>query len=423
MRAQNLASIPRGVDPNTRNQTLVSSNFHNPYAESYTLGLEWGPNNNVVFGVRYVGNHAVGLFQSLNANPRSLQTALKYPNVISPTIFCQDPTQIGYRRTDCTKTRVRLRANTAFSNYNGLQVTATTHEYHHLSATLAYTYSRTIDNTSEVYGTFAGGNSVAFSANPFDTNVAERAVSAISVPSVASASFVYDVPSPKGHGHAMDLLLGGFQLNGFWTFDTGQPVTPYMLDYGQLFLGSGPNAFPGLSNYCDGNFNSAFSSFVSSCRPVLSNKKAPMKATGIYLNAKSAAANGVAPGYYTLDSALNYLVGPALTMTPTTPDAVHWLWNNSDIADLNNNPFVGVGRSTLRANRWNNLDASIFKNMKFRERYNVQLQFSAYNVLNHLQLGTNDPEMDDTTSFWDSRYNYGVHGSARQVQIGARFTF
>ena len=143
-----------------------------------------------------------------------------------------------------------------------------------------------------------------------------------------------------------------------------------------------------------------------------------MQATGIFLNAKSAAFNGVAPGYYTLDSFLN-----APVPTPTTPDAVHWLWNNSDIADLNNNPFVGVGRSTLRANRWNNLDASIFKNMKFRERYNVQLQFSAYNVLNHRQLGTNDPELDDTTSFWDSRYNYGVRNSARQVQIGARITF
>jgi len=216
----------------------------------------------------------------------------------------------------------------------------------------------------------------------------------------------------------MDLLLGGFQLNGFWTFDTGQPVTPYMLDYGQLLGGSGPNAFPGLSNYCDGNFSSSFSSSVSTCRPVLSNKKAPMQATGIFLNAKSAAFNGVAPGYYTLDSFLN-----APVPTPTTPDAVHWLWNNSDIADLQNNPFVGVGRSTLRANRWNNLDASIFKNMKFRERYNVQLQFSAYNVLNHRQLGTNDPELDDTTSFWDSRYNYGVRNSARQVQIGARITF
>ena len=71
-------------------------------------------------------------------------------------------------------------------------------------------------------------------------------------------------------------------------------------------------------------------------------------------------------------------------------------------------PFPGVGRNTLRANRWNNLDASIFKNTRIRERYNLQLQFSAYNVLNHRQLGTPDPEIDDTTTFWNNDYNSGV---------------
>jgi hypothetical protein len=438
VRALNLPSIPLGVNPNSRNQTLVTKNFHNPYAESYTLGLEWGPNNDVVFGVRYVGNHTVGLFQSLNANPRLRQTAQEYPNVLSPSMFCADPTQIGYRRTDCTKTRVRLRANTAFSNYNGLQLTATTHQYHHLSATFAYTYSRTIDNASEIFGKFGGGTTIAFAENPFDSNVAERGISGNSIPHVASASFVYDVPSPKGHGHLVDLLLGGYQLNGIWTFDTGQPVTPFFVDYGQAILGSGPHAFPGLSNYCDGNFASSFNSSVSTCRPVVSNAKAPIKSTGIYLNSLGAAFLGdfvagdpsiVAPGYYTLASYFTYLFSPydelgnpiAPPPTATTPDAVHWLWNNSDIAGAQNNPFPGVGRNTLRANRWNNLDASIFKNMKFRERYNLQLQFSAYNVLNHLQLGTNDPELDDTQTFWDPKYNYGEN--ARQVQIGARITF
>jgi hypothetical protein len=416
IRATNLPKIPRGVDPNSRNQTLVTNDFHNPYAESYTLGLEWGPNNDVVFAVRYVGNHTVGLFQSLNANPRLLQTAQAYPNILSPSQFCTDPTKIGFRRTDCTKTRVRLRANTAFSNYNGLELTATTHNYHHLSATFAYTYSRTIDNSSDVFGTFGGGNTVTFASNPFNTDTAERGVSGNSIPHVASASFVYDVPSPKGHGHLVDLLLGGYQLNGIWTFDTGQPVTPFIVDYGQLFGGNGPNAYPGLSNYCDGNFASSFNSSVSTCRPVLSNPKAPMQATGIYLNPASADFNGVDPGYYTLDSFLN-----APVPKPTTPDAVHWLWNNSDIADAQNNPFAGVGRNTLRANRWNNINASIFKNIKFRERYNMQFQFSAYNALNHKLLGTNDAEMDDTQTFWDSRYNYGIN--ARQVQIGARFSF
>jgi hypothetical protein len=403
MRAQNLAKLPRGVDPNTRNQTQVTSSFHNPYAESYTLGLEWGPNNEVVFGVRYVGNHTIGLFQSLNWNPLMLSTALAYPDVISPSIFCTTPGAIGKGRTDCNKARVRMRANTAFSNYNGLQLTATTHQYHHLTTTFAYTYSRTIDNGSDIFSTLGGGNTITFAENPFNTNVAERGVSGNSIPHVASASFVYDVPSPKGHGHVMDLLLGGYQLNGIWTFDVGQPTTPYQFELG-------------VPNYCDANFAAGFNGSFDTCRPVVSNPKAPMQATGIYLNAASA--DPFPAGYYTLDSFLNDLFP-----TPTTADAVHWLFNNTDIADVRNNPFPGVGRNTLRANRWNNLNASVFKNIKFRERYNLQLQVSAYNALNHLQLGTNDPEIDDTTTFWDSRYNGGVSGSARQIQIGARITF
>ena len=426
VRALNLPQIPRGANPNSRNQTFVSPNFHNPYSESYTLGFEWGPNNNMVLGVRYVGNHTIGLFQSLNANPRMLQTALAYPDVISPSLFCTDKKAIGYRRTDCNKTRVRERANTAFSNYNGLQFTATTHQYHNLTGTFAYTYSRAIDNSSDVFGTFAGGNTVTFAENPFDSNVAERGLSGNSIPHVASASLVYDIPAPKGHGAIVDALLNGFQINGVWTFDTGQPVTPYFLDYGQLLGGSGPYAFPGLSNYCDGNFASAFNAPfgpVSTCRPVLSNKSAPGTSTGIYLNGDSADFYGIASGYYTLPTFLNFLFGDASTPPPTatTPDQVKWLWNNTDIADLKGTPFPGVGRNTLRSNRWNNIDASVFKSTKIRERYTLQLQFSAYNVLNHRLLGTPDPELDDTTTFWDNRYNYGT--KARQVQMGARIIF
>jgi hypothetical protein len=421
VRALNLPLIPRGANPNSRNQTLVSKNFGNPYAESYSLSIEWGPNDNVVFGIRYAGNHTAKQFQSLNANPRLRQTALTYPDVLPPSLFCSDKTQIGYRRLDCNKTRVRERANTAFSNYNGLQLTATSRQFHGLSGTIAYTYSRTIDNTSDVFGTFGGGNTVTFAENPFNTNTAERGVSGNSIPHVASASFVYDAPTPKGHGRLVETLLGGYQLNGVWTFDTGQPVTPYFADYGQLLGGSGPFAFPGLSNYCDGNFASSFNAFISTCRPVLSNRDTPIAATGIYLNSDSGAFYGIPAGYYTLPSFFDYLFGSPTAPTATSRDAVHWLWNNTDIADLMGTPFPGVGRNTLRANRWNNLDASIFKNTKIRERYDVQLQFSAYNVLNHRLLGTNDPELDDTTTFWDPNYNYG-HKS-RQVQIGARILF
>lgn len=437
VRSLNLPSIPRGVNPNTRNETLVSPNFHNPYAENYTLGVEWGPNNNVVFGVRYSGNHTIGNFQSLNANPRLLQTAQAYPDVLSPSMFCTDKTAIGYRRADCNRTRVRERANTAFSNYNGLEFTATTHQYHNLTGTFAYTFSRAIDNSSDVFSTFEGGNTVTFAQNPFNSNVAERGVSGNSIPNVLSASVVYDIPAPKGHGAFMDALLNGFQINGIWTYDTGQPVTPYFLDIGQAYGGSGPYAFPGLSNYCDGNFGASFNGYVSTCRPVLSNKKAPGNSTGIYLSPDTVAsgyylqpdgATPVSAGYYTLPSLVNYVYGYLLgsettppALTSTSANSVHWLWNNTDIANAMGNPFPGVGRNTLRANVWNNIDASIFKSTKIRERYNLQLQFSAYNVFNHNQLGTPDPELDDISTFWDSRYNFGQ--KARQVTMGARIIF
>ncbi len=420
MRSQDLPALPRGANPNRRNQTLVEPNFHNPYAESYTLGVEWGPNNNVVFEARYVGNHTVGLFQSLNNNPYMLGTANAYPNVISPSIFCTDRTQPGYGRPDCSKTRVRMRANTAFSIYNGLQFTATTKNYHNLSATFSYTFSRTIDNSSEIYGTFSGGNTVAFAQNPFNTNVAERGVSGDSIPNVASASFVYNVPMYKHQNGLIGKLLGGYQLNGIWTYDTGQPVTPFQFGYGAF-------GFPGFSDYCDGNFGAAFNSYVSVCRPVESNKRAPINTTGIYFNANNAAAWGLNPGYYTLPSFFNYINGAVdangnyIMPTSTTPDGVHWLFNNRDVADVMQKPFPGVGRNTLRANGWDNINASIFKDTKIHEGYTLQLQFNAYNVLNHRLLGTNDPEIDDTTTFWDSRYNYG--SSARQVQLGARIIF
>ena len=93
-----------------------------------------------------------------------------------------------------------------------------------MSGTFAYTYSRTIDNSSDVFSTFAGGNGVDLSQNPFNSDVPERGVSGNSIPHVASASFVYDVPFFERQNGIIGKILGGYQLNGVWTYDTGQPV-------------------------------------------------------------------------------------------------------------------------------------------------------------------------------------------------------
>lgn len=428
IRSANLDKIPRGVNPNSRNQTLVSPDFHNPYGESWSLGVEWGPNNNIAFEARYAGNHTIGLFQSLNANPDLLSTAQAYPDVISPSIFCTTAGAIGIGRTDCNKANVRERANTSFSIYHGLQLSVQARNYHHLNATFGYTYSKTIDNASEVYGTFGGGSTSAFAQNPFNTNGGERALSGISIPHVASASFVYDVPVFEKQDGFIGKLLGGYQLNGVWMYDVGQPATAYQFGYDYY---NALGYYVGLASYCDYRFASSFNGGYSTCRPVLSNKKAPGNSSGIYLNPDSAEALGIGSGYYTLGSILDYENGDTdangnyIMPVATTKDAVKWLYNNTDYADMVGNPFPGVGRSTLRAHGWDSVDASIFKSTKIREGYTLQLQFNATNVLNHRLLGTPDPEIDDvmfgSESFWNSDWNYGEN--ARQVQLGARIIF
>ena len=75
---------------------------------------------------------------------------------------------------NCNFTNVVEYANTASSNYNGLQSELRIANFHGLTATGSYTFSKTIDNASEVFSTIAGGNTLAYAQNPFDTGAAER---------------------------------------------------------------------------------------------------------------------------------------------------------------------------------------------------------------------------------------------------------
>src|SRR5205823_10621765 len=113
----------------------------------------------------------------------------------------------------------------------------------------------------------------------------------------------------------------------------------------------------------------------------------------------------------------DYLFGSPDLPTATTPDQVRWLWNNTDIADAKGTPFPGVGRNTLRANGWDNINASIFKNTKIHERYNLQLQFSAYNVLNHRKLEPPNPGLTKTRRSGTAINNLGQ--AARRVKSAA----
>ncbi|HUB16995.1 MAG TPA: TonB-dependent receptor [Acidobacteriaceae bacterium] len=410
VRTQSLPYIPTGpgINPGFRNTTYNSPNFHNPYTESWLLGFEYGLGSHAALDVKYVGNHQVGNFQSTDGNPYLLPLQQSPFANYADVNLCSDPTQPGYGRPDCSHANVRTRTNGAFAEFNGLETRLSTKSFHGLTSELNWTYSRTIDNASEIFSTYSGGNSITFSADPLNPNQPERGVSGDSMTHDVSAGFTYRLPFFPTQQNLLGKIVGGWDLNGIYTFNTGQPGTPYQ--YG--FFGDGPEY---QSYTADVPFMNWQLSGYDVMRPVVSNPKAPLNTVGVYDPDGNVC--GGAPGYYNWADC-----------TPISASSVHWLRNTQSLVQQlgADSPYIGVGRNTVRANTWNNIDASLYKSFRVTERVTAQFQLIAYNAWNRQYLGTPDLGIDDVSNvpanntFEDSRFAYG---SNRNTQLGLKFIF
>jgi outer membrane receptor protein involved in Fe transport len=373
-RAQNLPFLPRGGDPRARNQTNVSSNFHNPYSQNYTLGIQREITSKIVGEIRYAGNHTIGNFQTLNSNPNVAALEAAFPQFVTVPVTACPAGSNGFIsastpavRPDCTQSNVRTRANTAFSIYNSLQTQLQFRDFHGLTGGVSYTYSRTIDNADEIFSTAGAGGTVAGSADPFNTDQLEKAVAGISRTNVTSVYFNYLLPFRQSQENLLGHIVGGWQLNMVYSFASG---APYSLDQGTAG-----------GSLCDNTFNAVFFG-LDTCRPFL-----------------TPGANPSLPQSYVTNSAAN--------------------------ASTFGFPF-GVPRNTLRAQSINNVDLGIFKNIKVLEGKTLQLQANAANILNRQFRGTPDPNIDDftsnplTSSFLNNHFNNSTN---RQITLGAKFIF
>ena len=413
VRAQDLQYIPvgAGVNPGARNQTNTSPDFHNPYTESWLFGFSHQLGSKAVGEINYVGNHQVGNFQSINANPYLPDVQAAFPTSI-PTTLCSDSTKVGFGHPDCNLTNLRQRNNGAFAVFNALEAKLTTRAWHGLTTNVNFTYGKTIDNSSEVYSTEAGGNTIAFSANPYYGNQPERGVSGDSEKFIASSNFSYLLPNVHGGLGFLGRILSGYRLDSIWTFNSAQPVSAFQ--YGYFGYGST------LQSYSDQNFDNWQLGGVDTARPILNSKSAPITSVGVlddqYGDWCGTLSNGqpnpawTGPGYY------NYA-----TCLPGAQSSFHWIQNTELVANGYKQPFPGVGRNTLKTQAWNNFDASLQKVTRLNERVTMTLSLIDYNALNRQFLGTPDTFIDDAGgSFEDFRYN---SGSNRNTQLKVQFQF
>ena len=394
-------------NPGFANQTQVPSNFRNPYSEQWNFGFQHSFTSRIVGEVRYVGNHGVHEFQELNGNPAlGPLIAAGFQNVIPAGLTpCTTSGTPGFQagNVNCNFSNVIQYGNTASSNYNGLQSELRIAGWRGLSATASYTYSKTIDNASEVFSTLAGGNTLAYAQNPFAPGAPERGNSGIDFPHIVGVTLVYNLPFYKGqHGFAGH-LLGGWQVNTTYRYTSGQPYTTI-----QRFVNG---------SLCDPNAD--FGGRFDACRPILSNASLPLTSVGQYCDGTLATCPTAAGTALPLGALVSFSdpclgSGGGQNQCAVTPiNGAHWIHNDPTAAQVVGTPYAGVGRNTLRGQSINTDNLAVFKNIKINERVTAQFQAQAFDLFNTQFLGVPDPILDDvaTGRFQSTSFNANGGGT------------
>ena len=115
-----------------------------------------------------------------------------------------------------------------------------------------------------------------------------------------------------------------------------------------------------------------------------------------------------------------------------TPSQVHYILNLPGSARIFGTPFGNTTRKSRRGPALNQLNASLFKNIKISERWTLQLRGEAYNVLNHPNPGYGVNQAGYLPDFFTDdagvpNSNFADKGdielARRVIQVGVRIIF
>jgi hypothetical protein len=215
---------------------IESSNPINPYVQSWTLGIEREIAPNTTLEINYIGTKGTHFLDR-----RNIAQSLKLTG--GDLTFCQDAYAAGetdkLNKAPCTTQSRRPYPNftsyyidsdwNGYSNYNAMNIKFE-HRTHDLAVTGVFTWAKSMDDKSAAAGVGATGSGYqgfqdnhnpALDYGPSDFNVDHRFV----------ASYIYQLPFGRGKkfanqvNRAIDEVIGGWQLSGIVTWQTGFPYT------------------------------------------------------------------------------------------------------------------------------------------------------------------------------------------------------
>jgi hypothetical protein len=259
----------------------------------------------------------------------------------------------------------------ANSSYNALQISAR-RTASHAQFTLAYTYSHSLDDSSDRYdGSFLNSYNMAMT----------RANSNFDQRHILNLGYVLDAPFFTNTKTLTGKVLGGWHLSGLTTFQTGNPFSIIANNGNNLLTGAGVGNGTGTTAFAD----------------VIGDPHGSLPLTN---------AAGI--------------IGPLL-------------YNPGAFGAPTGLTFGNAGRNILNVpSRWN-WDMGLFKNFFVTEKANFEFRAEAFNVFNHTQFsgvnnsiscygGTNNSAGDASCLAQSFLHPNGAH-NPRILQLGMKFIF
>jgi len=349
------------------NIAFIDPNFRDPYVQNWNFGVQHAFTSSLALDVSYVGSHGSRLNGLQDINQGTLCAACGGPNGTGAIVGQPYATQYPYLAF------INELSNLYISNYNGLQTTLTQRAAHGLSFLASYTYSHALDDDSINIGQYLPQDSthpgLEYASSDFD--ITHR----------FTFSVTYAIPGRKAPAQ----LLQGWELNSIVTVETGQPW--YGNDQGDNisgtseladrwdFIGNPHDFRSGNSSlpFCAGSnaaggpvdFSAAASIVCTQLTPAGTVTLPAAQGTAA-ANACFAAANAINTATVTsLDTYGCYFQGKSVLIPPAA------------------GTFGTSPRNNFRDSGIRNVDLSVTKGWKFRERLTAQFRAEFFNILNH----------------------------------------
>ena len=215
-------TVPDLSQANRFARTVFSSDIRSPAMDQISIEIQRELTNDLVMKIGYIRTRGTALLQTVDGNP------------------CL-PVAAPCTRVNPNLGRIGMTTNAGGSTYDALQVSLTKRLSRNFSAGVHYTWSAFIGDATDVFP--SSTSEASRWQDSFDRR-ADRARSGYDRPHRLTGNFVYELPFYQQQTGWWGRLLSGWQVNSFFTFQSG---APFSVTLGSDPFGTGNPIRPNLN--------------------------------------------------------------------------------------------------------------------------------------------------------------------------------